>query len=326
MQKVKWGVLGTANIARGCTIPGMKLAENCELYAIAGRSIEKAEAFRKDFGFEKAYGSYEALLEDPEVQAVYVPLPNHLHCRWVIAALEKGKHVLCEKPLGLNAQEVKAMFETAEKNGVLLMEAYAYLHTPYIASLKQEIQSGLIGEVKYIETAFVTQGYKENVRLYKDMGGGAMYDLGCYCTTMMLSLIDSKPQDVWAAAEFSPLGVDNMTSAIVRFCNGVRGAFNVGMILGEDSNARYDRLYIYGTKGFIKSDVEYNQQGDLCYTVCADGAVLKRNVSVSQNYSLEIAQLGRCILSGEAPHISKDFSLRNAALMDRIFEAIGYND
>ena len=90
MQKVKWGVLGTANIARGCTIPGMKLAENCELYAIAGRSIEKAEAFRKDFGFEKAYGSYEALLEDPEVQAVYVPLPNHLHCRWVIAALEKG--------------------------------------------------------------------------------------------------------------------------------------------------------------------------------------------------------------------------------------------
>lgn len=324
MQKVKWGVLGTANIARGCTIPGMKLAQNCELWAIAGRTLEKAEAFQKEFGFEKAYGSYEELLEDPEVQAVYIPLPNHLHCRWVIAALEKGKHVLCEKPIGLNADEVKTMFDKAEKNGVLLMEAYAYLHTPYIASLKNEIHSGAIGRVEYIETAFVTQGYRENIRLYKEQGGGAMYDLGCYCTTMILTLLDSDPQDVRAIAEFSPLGVDSMTSAILRFSDGTRAAFNVGMILGEDTNARYDHLYIYGSKGCIKSDVEYNQQGDVSYQVITDNGAAERKISIPQNYSLEIAQLGRCILTGEKPFVSKEFSLRNAALMDRIFKTIGY--
>ena len=128
MQKVvKWGVLGTANIAKVCTIPGMKLAESCELYAIAGRNLEKAESFKEEFGFEKAYGSYEELLDDPDVQAVFIPLPNNLHCKRVTETLKKGKHVLCEKPLGLNAGEVREMHKTAEENGVYLMEAYVKL-------------------------------------------------------------------------------------------------------------------------------------------------------------------------------------------------------
>ena len=125
MSKVKWGVLGTANVAAWGTIPGMQKSESCELYAIAGRSLEKAERYKSEFGFEKAYGSYDELLEDKDVEAVYIPLPNHLHLPWVTKALKAGKNVLCEKPMGLNAEEIREMYKTAEKCGVLLMEAYA---------------------------------------------------------------------------------------------------------------------------------------------------------------------------------------------------------
>ena len=131
MEKVRWGVIGTAGIARGETIPGMLLAENCELYAVAGRSLEKAKSFRDAFGFRKAYGSYDELLADPAVEAVYIPLPNDLHCEWSIRALQAGKHVLCEKPLAVSEEQAKRMFEAAEKNGVYLMEAFAYLHSPF---------------------------------------------------------------------------------------------------------------------------------------------------------------------------------------------------
>ncbi len=302
----------------------MKLAKECELYAIAGRSLEKAEQFKQEFGFQKAYGSYEELIADKDVQAVYIPLPNNLHLKWVKEALNAGKHVICEKPLALNTNEAKEMFETAEKNGVYLMEAYAYLHSPYVESLKKDIEEGVIGAVDYIETAFVTQGYKEDIRLYKDMGGGAMYDLGCYCTTMILSLVDSKPEYVKAAAEFTDLGVDSMTSGIIRFENGVRAAFNVGMVLGEDTNSRYDRLYIHGSKGFIRSEVEYNQQGEVSYRVFTQDGVKERNVSIPQNYSLEVAQMSRCIAGGETPYVTPEFSMKNARLMDKVFEEIGY--
>ena len=151
-MSVKWGVLGTAGIARGCTIPGMLKAEDCKVYAIAGRDEKKTQFFKEQFGFEKAYVGYEALLQDPEVQAVYIPLPNHMHYEWVIKALKAGKNVLCEKPLALNACEAEEMYRTAKENNVILAEAYAYLHSPYIKSLKEDIASGLIGEIDYVET------------------------------------------------------------------------------------------------------------------------------------------------------------------------------
>ncbi len=324
MQKVKWGILGTANIARWATIPGMKLSEYCEMYAIAGRSLEKAESFKKEFGFEKAYGSYEELLNDENVQAVYVPLPNDIHIKWVKAALEKKKHVLCEKPLAMNAEEAREMYVTAEANGVNLMEAYAYLHSPYVASLKKDIESGIIGEVNYIDTAFITQGYKEDFRLHKEFGGGAMYDLGCYCTTMILSLIDSDPELVKATAEFTDLGVDFATAGLIRFKNGARASFNVGMILGDNSNSRFDRLYIHGTKGSIRSEVEYNQAGNLSYRIFTADGTVERKVDVPQNYSLELDQLSKCILFGEKPFISQEFSIKNAELIDSVLKEIGY--
>jgi len=324
MQKVKWGILGTANIARWATIPGMKLSEYCEMYAIAGRSLEKAESFKKEYGFEKAYGSYEELLNDENVQAVYVPLPNNIHIKWVKAALEKKKHVLCEKPLAMNAEEAREMYVTAEANGVNLMEAYAYLHSPYVASLKKDIESGIIGEVNYIDTAFITQGYKEDFRLHKEFGGGAMYDLGCYCTTMILSLINSDPEFVKATAEFTDLGVDFATVGLIRFKNGARASFNVGMILGDNSNSRFDRLYIHGTKGSIRSEVEYNQAGNLSYRIFTADGTVERKIDVPQNYSLELDQLSRCVLFGEKPIITSEFSIKNAELIDSVLKDIGY--
>ena len=328
MQKIKWGILGTANIARYATIPGMKKAEHCELYAIAGRSLEKANAFKEEYGFEKAYGSYDELITDKEVQAVYIPLPNNLHFKWVEAALKNGKHVLCEKPLALNADEAKRMFEVAKANGVYLMEAYAYLHSPYVQSLKDDIASGVIGQVDYIESAFITQGYKEDFRLHKEFGGGALYDLGCYCTTMILSLIDSEPDFVKAVAEFSDEAVDVNTAAIVRFKNGVRASFNIGMILGHNTNSRFDRLYVHGTKGNIRSEVEFNQEGEVCYRIVenawSDKKVVERRISVPHNYALELEQLNQCILGNATPYITPEFSIKNAELMDKVFKEIGY--
>ena len=266
-KNVKWGVLGTAGIAAGCTIPGMKKADGCELYAIAGRSIEKANAFKEKFGFEKAYEGYDALLSDPEVEAVYIPLPNNIHVEWVIKALNARKHVLCEKPIAMNESELRRMFKAAKENNVILMEAYAYLHNPYISSLKDLISNGEIGDVDYIDTAFLTQDYTEDFRLHKELGGGGIYDIGCYCTTMILSLIDSPIEYIKADAELDKKGVDHMAGVLLKFKNGSRASFNAGMMLGTDSNDRYDRLFIHGSKGYIRSDVEYNQEGELEYKV-----------------------------------------------------------
>ena len=324
MNKVKWGVLGTANVASWGTIPGMLKSESCELYAVAGRKLEKAEKYKADFGFEKAYGSYDELLDDKEVQAVYIPLPNNLHKEWVIKALKAGKNVLCEKPMGLNADEIREMFKVAEESGSLLMEAYAYLHSPYVLSLVKDVKSGVIGDVDYIETAFITQGYKEDIRLHKELGGGAMYDLGCYCTTMILSLIDSDVTLVKADAEFSDGGVDINTAGLLKFSNGARTSFNCGFIFGENTNSRFDRLLIHGTKGRILSDVEYNQEGNVSYKIFVGDEVIERNVDIPHNYSLEIEQFSRCILYGEKPHVTADFSIRNAELIDRLLEDMGY--
>lgn len=324
MTKVKWGVLGTAGIARGCTIPGMKEAGNCELYAIAGRNGSKANDFKEEFGFFKAYTGYESLLEDPDVQAVYIPLPNNLHKEWVIKALKAKKHVLCEKPLALNESEVAEMFDVAKENNVLLMEAYAYLHSPYIKSLQDDIAGGLIGDVDYIETAFVTQGYHDDIRIRKETGGGAVYDLGCYCTTIIAALTGQYPDKVMADAEFNDNGVDIFTSVMMLYKSGLRAAFNVGMIFPAGADGRWDRLYIHGSGGTICSAVEFNQAGELKYTVTSGDSQLVRCVSARQNYALEIEQFGRCITDGEAPHISRDFSVANARTIDTILGRIGY--
>ncbi len=319
---IKWGVLGTANIADWGVIPGMLLADNCELYAIAGRRQEKVDKYVAKFGFEKGYVGYENLLNDPEVQAVYVPLPNDLHKEWVIKALKAKKNVLCEKPIAMNLSEAKEMYAVARENGVILMEAFAYLHSPYVKSLKEIVESGAIGDVQFIETAFYTQGYENDIRLNKENGGGMVYDLGCYCTSLILSLVNSEVDMVKAVAEMTDKGVDYSTAAILRFDNGVRAAFNCGMTLME--GGRYDRLYVKGTKGTIVSPVEYNGCGNVSYDVTIDGVTKKVELDVPNNYKLEIENFGRAVAGEDTPYVTEAFTFKNAALLDAILKEIDY--
>lgn len=325
MEKIKWGVLGTAGIAEGCTIPGMLQAENCELYALAGRSEEKIKAFQDKFNFAKTYNSYEALLNDDEIQAVYIPLPNHLHYEWIMKAIDAGKNVLCEKPLAPTAKQVEELFEAAEKKGVILTEAFAYLHTPYVAALKKEVESKSIGDVCYVESAFLTSSYnKDNIRMQKECYGGATYDLGCYCTSMIVSLLGKAPEKVAGVAEFNEDGIDLLTACIMDFGGGVRASFNCGMNFEKEMSRRFDRLYIHGSKGYIKSAVEYNEEGELCYILCVDGKEEIKKVNVLHNYRLEVEKMGRCILDGEKPVVTKELSIMNAKTLDMVMKAIGY--
>ena len=321
---IDWAILGTANIARNCTIPGLKNAKDCNLYAIAGRSKEKVDGFKEEYGFEKAYYDYDSLISDPKVDAVYIPLPNHLHKEWVIKALNKGKHVLCEKPLALNLKDAEEMYQAARDNNVILTEAYAYLHSPFMAALKEEVKSGVIGEVDYIDTAFLTQGYKEDFRLHKEFGGGAFYDLGCYCTTMILSLIDSDIEYAKAVAEFTDEDVDFFTACLVGFKNGARASFNVGMNLCTGPNSRYDRLFIHGSKGCIRSEVEYNQEGEISYRVIRGGREEVKTVTARSNYSLELERLSECIEGRAEILVTPEFSMRNTKLMDMLLDSMGY--
>ena len=322
MRKINWGVLGTAGIAKSCTIPGMQKAENCNLYAVAGRKEEKVKEFQQEFGFEKAYVGYDAMLDDPAVEAVYIPLSNDLHKEWTVRAVKKGKHVLCEKPLGVSPEEMQEMMDAAKENGVYLMEAFAYLHSPFIAAVKDEITSGAIGDVVYMDTAFITtQCDQNNIRLRRETYGGSMYDLGCYNTSLILWLLEEMPEKVQGVGAFTDQNIDIHTAVQMEFASGKRASFTCGMCL---DGGRIDRFSIYGTKGCIKSGEEFNADGELSYCICADGKEEIRSVHVPHNYMLEVEQLGRCITDGEEPHVSHMFTLANGKLLDRILKEIHY--
>ncbi|MCI8557177.1 MAG: Gfo/Idh/MocA family oxidoreductase [Lachnospiraceae bacterium] len=327
MRTVKWGVLGTAYIFERDTAEGMKQAENCELYAIAGRSMEKAEAFKEKYGFQKAYGSYEDLLADPQVEAVYIPLPNTMHYEWTIKALKAKKHVLCEKPLAPTAKEAREMFETAREQGVLLMEAFAYQHSPYIAEIQKELERGTIGDVRYMEAALITSDYVEgNIRMRRETLGGSTYDLGVYCSSLILRMLGKEPERVQAVSTFSKEKVDMYTAVLMEYENGMRANFDCGLVLATEKNSALDRFQIHGTKGSIEAvKFGFNAPGELSYVVRTfEGMEEVKTVQVPQNYRLEVEQLGRCITEGETPAVSEAFSVANARIIDRILESIGY--
>ena len=322
MRKIRWGVLGTADIARGATIPGMMLAEHCERYAVAGRKAEKAKQYQETFGFRKSYGSYDELLADPDVEAVYIPLPNDLHCEWTVKALQAKKHVLCEKPLAVSEAQAQEMFRAAEENGVYLMEAFAYLHSPFVQAVKAEIDAGAIGEIRYFESAFITGRRADtDIRLRRETFGGALYDLGCYCVSMALWMLGKEPDRVLASAQMADNGIDLFTSALLLYDRGPVANLDCGML---PSIGRLDRFRILGTRGEISSPVQFNQSGEIPYTVVREGRQETRTVTVPNNYMLEVEQLSRCILTKEKPHVSRDFSLRVSRVSDRILKAVGY--
>lgn len=321
MSKVNWGVLGTAGIAKGQTIPGMLKADNCNLYAIAGRKIEKANAFKDEFGFEVAYGSYEEMLADDKVQAVYIPLPNHVHLEWIEKAAKAGKHILCEKPMCMNVEETKRAFEVCKEQGVILMEAFAYQHSDAIKEIANQIKSGAIGDVRLIESCFFTGPPADgDFRWVKEYGGGAVYDLGCYSISLTQRILGELPESIETISHFTEGGVDDFCQMYMRFANGASATLGCGF----NARGRSDRMVVHGTKGSLWADIEFNQEGKNCFEIRTDSDVKKFEYDVKSNYSLEVEQLGRCILDGEKPYITEEFSMQVATVIEDVLKKIGY--
>ncbi|MDN5313813.1 MAG: hypothetical protein PWP10_2559 [Clostridiales bacterium] len=321
MRKIKWGVLGTADIAWGQVIPAMLMAENCELYGIAGRNPDKVRKFREHFGFVKGFNSLDAMLDDVEIEAVYIPLPNNLHKEWVLKAAQKGKHILCEKPFAANEADIVEMISACDEAGVQLMEAFAYLHSPVIKHIKQTLDSGIIGQARFIETTFLTPGYtEENIRVRRDTLGGGVYDLGCYNISLLLTLIGEEPSSVQAFARFTEEEIDDFAAAYMEFPGGCRASIVTGMC----SPQRSDRFFIHGTQGTIEAPVPFNACGQLTYRVILKDKTVSYTVDTPNNYKLEVEQLGRCVSDGESPYVSHEFSLKNARAIDRVLAEMGY--
>lgn len=330
-RKINWGILGCAAIARVRTIPGLLQASNANLYAVASRGLEKAEKLRDEFQAEVAYGSYEELLADEQVEAVYIPLPNALHYEWVLKAAKAKKHILCEKPLALHAEEADEMFRVCEENNVILMEAFAFRHAPLAKKVKEIVDQGVIGNIKYIEshlTDMLTD--MGNIRMNQKLGGGAFYDMACYNVCIINYLMNGKePEYIKAFAELDEVyGVDVSNTALFLYDNGVQAA-------SYSSLNSYARGYyaIVGEKGRIEVPCNFNCRNIVKFSVCTEGATdnveilnekkTEYTVMCPDNYCLEIEQFGRCILEGEKPYVSKAETLLIAKMLDRMLQDAG---
>jgi len=255
MKKIRWGVLSTARIATEKVIPAMQLGEYCTVTAIASRQLEKAQAAAGKLGIEKAYGSYEELLADSDIDAVYIPLPNHLHVSWAIKALNTGKHVLCEKPIGLSVAEAQKLLGAARKFPRLkVMEAFMYRHHPQWQWAKQKVNEGKIGEVRTIQSFFsYYNNDPDNIRNKADIGGGGLMDIGCYCISLSRFIFGAEPWRVCGIMEEDPnMKVDRLTSGILEFSSGT-STFTCATQL-----VPYQRVNIFGTKGRVEIEIPFN--------------------------------------------------------------------
>ena len=254
MSNLRWGVMSTADIAIKKVIPGMRRSVRSEVVAIASRETGRAQAVATELAIPRAHGSYEALLADPDVDAVYIPLPNHMHAEWAIAAAAAGKHVRCEKPRAMTAADAERMATAAADAGVHLMEAFMYRHHPSWVAAVDLVRSGRIGQLTAVQSWFsYFNDDPTNIRNILAVGGGALYDIGCYNVSLSRLLFGAEPLDVLATVVRDPLGgTDTLTSAILRFESGV-ASFTCSTRLETDQ-----RVHIYGTEGRISIDIPFN--------------------------------------------------------------------
>lgn len=317
---VNWGILGCAGIAEKSVIPGILSAENAKLYAVASRGGgEKLKHFTEKFNPVKAYESYEALLEDKEIDAVYIPLPNGLHCEWAIKAAEKKKHILCEKPLGANAKEVEQMKEAAEQNGVLLMEAFAYRQSPLTKKVKELVDANTIGKLKFMESHFSYFMENQNdVRLKESLAGGATYDVGCYNLNVIRYIAGTEPSMIYATGEGLGTSKVDMSSCIMM---EFEGGFKAVSYCAFNSAGRCEYT-IVGETGVIHVPEYFNAKGDTKIIVKTQNGDEEINILCPHNYMLEVEQFGRCILEGEKPLITFEDSLNNAKVIDEALKQI----
>jgi predicted dehydrogenase len=290
---VRLGILSTAHINR-LLIPGAHASDKAELIAVASREQGRAEEYARAWEIERAYGSYDALLRDPDVEAVYISLPNNLHCEWSIKAVEAGKHVLCEKPLSRRAAEVEQAFDAAERAGRLLTEAFMYRHNPQTKRLVELVKGGAIGELRLVRSTFSYSLYDaENIRLRADVEGGSLMDVGCYCVSGS-RLLAGEPKAVLGLAYTGPTGTDWVFTGSMSFPGDVFALFDCGTCLPER-----DEVEAIGTEGSLFLDDPWH-----CRTPVIehrrDGNVERIELDPADSYRLELENLAAAI-RGQAP-------------------------
>jgi predicted dehydrogenase len=307
-----WGIISTADINRK-VIPGAKASPKVDLVAVASRDQRRAEEYAHQWGIGRAYASYEALLADPEIEAVYISLPNTLHCEWSIKALEAGKHVLCEKPLTRHPEDAVAAFDAAERAGRFLMEAFMYRHNPQTKRLTGLIEEGVVGEVRLIRSTFSYSLYDQNnIRLRTDVEGGALMDVGCYCPNGSRLVTDTEPVSVYGQAWYGETGTDWVFTGSMRFPGEVLAIFDCGTALPERNE-----LEVIGSEGILFLDDPWHCD--------VPGIELRRNgrveeieVELVDSYRLQIENLSDAIRGVGTPLLGREDALAQARVLEAL--------
>lgn len=323
-KKVKWGVLGAASIATRKVIPGMQKGTWSEITAIASRELQKAKNAAHELGIPKFYGSYEELLADPDIEAIYNPLPNHLHVPWSIRAAEAGKHVLCEKPIGLNAAEAFELLRVRDRTGVKIGEAFMVKTHPQWLRVRELALSAKIGQLKAIITAFSYYNRDpENVRHRPEWGGGGLLDIGSYPITLSRWLFGEEPQRVSGALELDPdFGTDRLASGVMEFPSG-QSVF----ACGTQTNY-FQRMEILGTTGRLAVEIPFNAPNDRStHITVADGMAIYggkveiEEIAACDQYTIQGDAFSRAILENTQVPVPLEDALGNMKVIDAIFRS-----
>jgi xylose dehydrogenase (NAD/NADP) len=315
-RPLRWGILGTANINRALINP-LRTSERNNLLAVASRVKDRAEDYARQNKINRAYGSYAGLLDDPEIDVIYIPLPNHLHAEWTIKAVQAGKHVLCEKPLALNLAEVDAISSSAEKYHKLVVEAFMYRSHPQTLKVKEIIASGKLGRVRLVRGSYT---YMDNnpysYRWNHAMGGGSLWDVGCYPLSYARAMVGEEPLGVFGWQVTGSTGVDEMFLAQMRFPGNVFAQFDCGVripycvfmeFIGDEANLFIPNPFNPGTKEFLYLTKKRN--------------VEKIKVKGADPYQCEVEDMADAILLGKPPRVSLADSHANTAAMLALFES-----
>lgn len=322
MQKVKWGVISVAKIGTQKVIPAMQRGELCEIAAIASRDLGRAEETAKVLGIPQAYGSYEELLADPEIEAIYNPLPNHLHVEWSIKAAEAGKHVLCEKPIGLNTAEARELVAAKVRTGVLMQEAFMVRFHPQWKRAREIVRNGEIGELRAVQGFFsYFNNDPANIRNQVSIGGGGVFDIGCYPVVGSRYLFEAEPTRVVSLLERDPqMQVDRLSSAIMEFPGGGQSSWTCSTQL-----VGFQRFQAFGTKGRIEIQIPFNAPPDKpCRLFVDDGSQLggaaarEELFPVCDQYTLQGDVFSESIRTGAPLEFPIEDSIRNMEILDAV--------
>jgi len=323
-DKVRWGVLGTAKIALAKVIPAMQRSPWCEITAIASRDLAKAKDAARELNIPNAYGSYDELLADANVDAVYNPLPNHLHVPWTVKAAEAGKHVLCEKPIALNAAEAKTLIDVRDRTGVRIQEAFMVRTHPQWLETRRLIRSGRIGSLRSIGGFFTYfNPDPANIRNKLELGGGGLMDIGCYPITIARFMYDAEPRRVLGMIERDPVfGTDSLTTAVLDFPKG-HATFTCSTRL-----APYQRMIFMGTEGRIEVLIPFNAPNDRPTRILVDsgedltGASSEIiEVPVCDQYEIQGTLFSRAIREDREQEIPLEDAISNMAVIDAVFQS-----